>query len=535
MLGNPKTARKEIKTFYFEKVIDSDLTNYKDLVESITVQYPPFYLEVTHVHYYDDVLKTFPELKPDQELLSMFEKHNKTKMVDMFFAYCDPSQPYEPITEYHCDVDLQPNSNTNQDEENYLVNPIPENEHVGIDEENMYFEEEPTTLNMVPFSNKEKDKDYVADDVSEDKSDDESEDETKLEEEEESHETNHAPNVEYDKADPPLTEGSTYPNIDEFKLALSQHAIKHEFEYNTEKSTPFRFRGYCKRRDEDNCPWRIHASTTDDMCTVVVKKNPCNHDCSSARRKKKVKNATKYWICEKVKDWLIEDATLGAKELQKKLKEHHKVKIHYKRVDMGKLLALQQLYGDWDINFDNLYRFKAQVESCCPGSIVQIDHHTINGKIRFRRFFVALKPCIEGFLSGCRPYLAVDNTFLTSRFKGQLASATAIDGHNWMYPVSFGVFDSETNDNWTWFMQLLKHAIGSPSGLAICIDAGQAVMTGVKEVFPEAEHRECMYHLVTNFKKKFHGKVFDDHLWAAAYSIIACEENYQRRGQREPK
>jgi hypothetical protein len=51
-----------------------------------------------------------------------------------------------------------------------------------------------------------------------------------------------------------MTEGSTYPNMDEFKLALSQHAIKHEFEYNTEKSTPFRSRGYCKSRDEDNCP-----------------------------------------------------------------------------------------------------------------------------------------------------------------------------------------------------------------------------------------------------------------------------------------
>jgi hypothetical protein len=43
-------------------------------------------------------------------------------------------------------------------------------------------------------------------------------------------------------------------------------------------------------------------------------------------------------------------------------------------------------------------------------------------------------------------------------------------------------------------------------------------MAGVGEVFPFAEHRECMYHLVTNFKKRYHGKVFDDHLWAAAYS-----------------
>uniref|UniRef100_A0A8R7PZF0 Uncharacterized protein n=1 Tax=Triticum urartu TaxID=4572 RepID=A0A8R7PZF0_TRIUA len=71
----------------------------------------------------------------------------------------------------------------------------------------------------------------------------------------------------------------------------------------------------------------------------MVKKNPCGHDCSSTRRKKKMKNATKFWICDEVKDWLIEDATLGAKALRKKIKEHHKVDIHYKRVYMGQLMA----------------------------------------------------------------------------------------------------------------------------------------------------------------------------------------------------
>jgi len=43
-------------------------------------------------------------------------------------------------------------------------------------------------------------------------------------------------------------------------------------------------------------------------------------------------------------------------------------------------------------------------------------------------------------------------------------------------------------------------------------------MAGMAQVFPRAEPRECMFHLVTNFKKRYHGKVFDDHLWAAAYS-----------------
>ncbi|RLN27787.1 uncharacterized protein C2845_PM05G22830 [Panicum miliaceum] len=81
----------------------------------------------------------------------------------------------------------------------------------------------------------------------------------------------------------------------------------------------------------------------DDMHTVVVKKNPCAHDFSSTRRKKKVKNATKHWVCVKVKDWLIDDGTLTARVLQRKLKEHYKVSVHCKRVWMGKELALRTI------------------------------------------------------------------------------------------------------------------------------------------------------------------------------------------------
>ena len=52
----------------------------------------------------------------------------------------------------------------------------------------------------------------------------------------------------------------------------------------------------------------------------------------------------------------------------------------------------------------------------------------------------------------------------------------------------------------------LKEGIDTPPGLTLCTDRGQAVMHGVSEVFPHAEHRECMWHLVQNFKKRFSGK-----------------------------
>jgi len=56
----------------------------------------------------------------------------------------------------------------------------------------------------------------------------------------------------------------------QFKLALNQHAIKHEFEYLTEKSDPGRVRAYCSKKVEEGCRWRLHARTTEDKSLKVT-------------------------------------------------------------------------------------------------------------------------------------------------------------------------------------------------------------------------------------------------------------------------
>ena len=100
LLGNPKKVRKDVRCFCFDKVVDSDTTNLKDLVDEITDMYPPGYLEVAHVQYYDADLKNFPVVNTDQELMLMFQKHIDSKVVHMFIAYSDPSGCYEPIIEW---------------------------------------------------------------------------------------------------------------------------------------------------------------------------------------------------------------------------------------------------------------------------------------------------------------------------------------------------------------------------------------------------------------------------------------------------
>jgi len=260
-----------------------------------------------------------------------------------------------------------------------------------------------------------------------------------------------------------------------------------------------------------------------------IKKNSIDHTCPprAGAPEEKSKLAKTRWLADAIIDWLRETPSLGPTALIKLISDKFNIKIPYMRMFYAKEMALDRINGPWNESFQLLYTFKAEVEMASPGSVVAIDKHTVPYKLKsgrmmqkecFRRAFVCFKACWKGFLDGCRPYLAVDATALHGRFKGQLVAATAIDGHNWMFPVAYGVLEVESEESWTWFLQNLRDLIGHPPGLTIHTDACKGLESAVEAVFPGVEHRECMRHLVQNFTKKFKGKVYTDNLWPAAYT-----------------
>jgi len=231
------------------------------------------------------------------------------------------------------------------------------------------------------------------------------------------------------------------------------------------------------------------------------------------------KDASKAWIADRATELLKSTPALGAKKLQLELERQFPIKMSYTKVWEGSKLALEGLHGSWEESFRSLWSFKAELEATCPGSIVEIDCKKLkNGQVYFRRMFVAIKACVDGFLAGCRPYLGVDSTHLTGKYNGQLAAATSIDGHNWMYPVAYGIFYKETKADWTWFLKQLKRAIGTPHGLTIHTDACKGLETAVHNVFQgDVEHRECFRHLMHNFRKHFDGDVLK-YMWPCAWA-----------------
>ncbi|KAK3137518.1 hypothetical protein QOZ80_5BG0453370 [Eleusine coracana subsp. coracana] len=345
--------------YFIDKVVDSDTTNFKDFIDEILDKYPCDYGDIVKLYYYCFDTKSSIPISTDQDLVDVFAKHVDSKVICMYLSYQNPNCEAPKLFEWHDSVqvlctwslvpipsielgtqsnykqptqsidkqpiqsgDKEPTLSTEElSEDTYLLNPQPENEHIGVDEEKLYLCE--------PLSDSGANKGN-ANSLCDSDSDSDSESSKYEEEEEEEEEQQikdnvppHIPENVYDKNDPPMTVGSIYPNLKEFKLALASHAIKNEFEYNIEVSEPGRFRAHCIGKP-DGCKWRIHASCMADNVTIKVKRNPHEHDCISTRRTGRVKPATKFWICDKVKDWLVEDPSLGAKELRRRIKEHHK-------------------------------------------------------------------------------------------------------------------------------------------------------------------------------------------------------------------
>ncbi|WVZ79860.1 hypothetical protein U9M48_027388 [Paspalum notatum var. saurae] len=225
-----------------------------------------------------------------------------------------------------------------------------------------------------------------------------------------------------DLENPKIAEGVTFSDGTYFKRCIRQYVVLNEVELAVPYSESTRYRAYCKAK---RCRWRIYASQLQDGRTWMIRKLPHKHTCASTGKFEHNCMATNHWFKDRVINYFRADPTIGAKALKEKLEEKYCIKISYYVAWDGRQMALDGVLGGWEDSFEHVFSWKREIETRSPRSIVEVDCDIIGGKHRF---------------------MGVDSTVLTGRWKGQLASAIAVDGHNWMYPVAYGVFGSETTE-----------------------------------------------------------------------------------------
>ncbi|GJU32068.1 transposase, MuDR, MULE transposase domain protein [Tanacetum coccineum] len=124
-----------------------------------------------------------------------------------------------------------------------------------------------------------------------------------------------------------------------------------------------------------------------------------------------------------------------------------------------------------------------------------------------------------------RPLLITDGAHLKGTYKGTNLVLVGMDGNNQIIPIATGVSQGETGESWTWFLLKLKECIGEVPNLAIITDRHPAIILACNTVFPNAFHRYCCRHLMTNCKMR------NDKVHAIYWKTCKAytQEEFQRR------
>ena len=153
-----------------------------------------------------------------------------------------------------------------------------------------------------------------------------------------------------------------------------------------------------------------------------------------------------------------------------------------------------------------------------PGSTALVRVMTGLERPVFQKFFMCLKPVLDGFLAGCRPIIGLDGCHLTGAHPGICLTAVGKDGNNNVYPLAWAVVDVEEYQSWAWFLTHLKDVLGSNTGngFTFMSDRQKGLIKALEDIVPDASSRYCWRHLWSNFKQKWNGEAYKFVLWAAA-------------------
>ncbi|XP_056850897.1 uncharacterized protein LOC130507068 [Raphanus sativus] len=285
------------------------------------------------------------------------------------------------------------------------------------------------------------------------------------------------------------------------KATMEIWAMKHHFDYTVNKSTRKWWYIRCKDR---LCNWAVRAGCLDGSTYFMINKCEGRHTCAPSKRSKFGKTASARTIGSLIQH-RFDDSNEGPKsnEILQFMRMEHSVEITYSHAWEAHEFAIAAVRGIPDESYAKIPKYLHMIKEANPG--MHTHYETVDDG-RFLYLFMSFGQSVRGFYNTMRRVIVVDGTFLKNKYKGVLLVATAVDGNYNLYPLAFGVVDSENDDSWGWFFRQLKEVVADSHDLAFVSDRNSSIAKAIATVYPRSAHGICIHHLLTNVVKHFKEK-----------------------------
>ncbi|XP_070055134.1 protein FAR1-RELATED SEQUENCE 4-like [Nicotiana tomentosiformis] len=208
------------------------------------------------------------------------------------------------------------------------------------------------------------------------------------------------------------------------------------------------------------------------------------------------------YIIDNLRDPRFEDTPAFVMAEIQKL---HGLDIGYHKAWRAIQRASALIRGTPEENYELLSSYLYMMKSKNPGTYTNIkidDNNSEKAKdMGFFYMFYAYGSSIAGW-NHCRRVIAVDTIFLKSKYCGILIISVSKDANNQIFPLAFGIAESENNNSYEWYFSELRNAIGNRDNLIFLSDMHQSIAHGIAKVYPECHHGICIYHLEQNLKRR---------------------------------
>ena len=280
------------------------------------------------------------------------------------------------------------------------------------------------------------------------------------------------------------------------------------------------------REETPKCSYRLYARWMNNEQSFQVISLKPEHTCV---RNFEFGSLIDYkWLAKHFGDKIRKNPEIKLRDIADLVKKKYNCTVTANQCRAAKTLALTEYEKTLEEHYALIRSYGKELLDSNPGSTVKLGVTNTDGKTIFERFYVCFAGLKEGFKKGCRRVIALDGCFLKKPNQGEILTAIGRDGNNHIYPICWAVVSVENKDNWAWFLELLGDDIDMPTGqgLTLMSDQHKGLIEAVKQVMPDAEHRQCARHIYENFKKQFSGLEFRNLFWSA------CKASYPQRFNR---